>query len=403
MNIKGAVNSDMRAVRDTVADLFISALESGDRPQPVVAWGGPGEGKTNGIYDAAEVVKRKIKQEVEVYVNATACLEPTDVAGVPVPVEIDGITRYTSYLPPWWAYKCSTQYEEDQRKHNSDFNAPPALLFFDDIVSAHFQTQTAFFKVVHEGHVGDLRLRDNVMIVAAGNRVDDKAGAHEMPTPLANRFLHLYAKASVKDWIEWAQHKGKIHPYIVAYIRSCNDDLNTFSTEVANDPDPAFATPRSWEMLSKVMKSSRFNFTTMKENDNLSFLRISSGIVGHGVATKFNGFLRNTNAVVPPEVIVKDPHKAEVPSPRNPDTVYATVTALETYLHENPEHWEAGIVYACRDEMSLDHGICLAHTLFYIITNRLPEAERNKAINSDAIMDICDKYDEVSGLINDSK
>lgn len=382
------VGMAMSELQRVLVGAFVGATKRGKRPRAHMIWGPPGAGKTFTTYAAARDVSRLLEQECQVFDNATSCLEPTDVAGIPTPVEVDGTLRYTKYCCPSWAYLCSVEYEEDERIRRGDpeWTAPPALLFFDDIPAAHFQTQTAFFKGVHEGRWGDLQQRDNVMVVAAGNRVEDNAGANDMPTALANRFVHCYAQPTTDGWIKWAQ-ANDIHPYVYAYIRANKQDLNEFNDDVANRADKAFASARSWESVSEFLWEGQID----RENDN-TFSKVIMGIVGRGVATSFHAFLRNTTAVVPPEEIVKNPKKAKLPSKKNLDALHATIASLEHHIKEHPDTWEAGVIYATRDEMMPDFGCLLANSIVNVVLT-LPADERAEAMGNDAFAELLDKYD----------
>ena len=386
---------NMTEAAELAIAIYADALSEKARPDPLMLWGPPGSGKTMTVYDIGRKMSKKIGQTVEVFANAASCLEPTDVAGVPTPVDVEGITRYTAYLAPHWAYMISEQYEEDMRKSDPDFVAPPMIVFFDDIPAAHFQTQTAFFKGVHEGHWGDMRARVNVMVIAAGNRVEDNAGANDMPTPLANRFQHAYCNPSVADWVKWAQSEGDVHPFVTAYIRANKGDLHEFNEDVAHREEKAFASPRTWEKVSNRLKSGAIPY----EADNALFLKMIAGLIGIGTTTKFLGFLRNTTKVIPPEDIVKDPKKAKIPSPRQVDAMHATITSLEAHIRQHPEDWEAAVVYALRDEMVDDFGIQLAFTVVDIIVTTMTTEQIAKAITGDLIVDLAERYEDLLELL----
>ncbi len=159
------VGMNMSQVRRTIVNRFLDARDAGRAPEAVYVEGAPGQGKTFTVYAAAAQLAKTLGGECKVYCNATAGLEPTEVSGIPWPIELEGITRFTSYVGPKWAWECSREFEEFMRIDDPSYTAPPAILMFDDLPSAHFQTQTAFFKGVHEGQWGDVHQRDNVMVV----------------------------------------------------------------------------------------------------------------------------------------------------------------------------------------------------------------------------------------------
>ena len=372
---------NMGEMADTIVKIFTKALAKGVRPLSVMAWGAPGAGKTMTVYETGRLMSKalKLKNPLKVYANATSCLEPGDVAGVPTPVEIstgegESITRYTAYLGPKWAYECSVEYEEDQRAIRNDpkWLAPPAILFFDDIVAAHFQTQTAFFKGVHEGHWGDVRARENVMVIAAGNRVEDNAGANDMPTALANRFLHLYCNPSTDDWVKWAQTQGNVHPFIIGYIRSNKGHLHEFDADVACRAEKAFASPRTWEMVSNILVDDVIPY----EADSQIFMKVVAGLIGHGLTTNLLGFMRNSNVMVSPDEIIKNPKKAKIPTAGNLDALHSTIASLEAHLRQKPQDWEA-------------------FTIFDVAQKNLKGDELMKVFTGPAIAAMTERYPEI--------
>jgi hypothetical protein len=118
-------------------------------------------------------------------------------------------------------------------------------------------------------------LPKGVDLVAAGNREGDRGVTYRMPSPLANRFVHLEAKVDFDDWQEWAVN-NKIHPEVVGYVGFAKQDLYDFDPKGASK---AFATPRSWCFVSDLLDDD--------DTDNETLTNLISGAVGDGLATKF--------------------------------------------------------------------------------------------------------------------
>jgi len=226
------------------------------------------------------------------------------------------------------------------------------------------------------------------MVVAAGNRVEDNAGANDMPTALANRFQHAYANPTTDDWLKWASSdEGQVHPYVIGYIRNNRDDLNEFNAEVANREEKAFASPRTWEKVSDLFHEG---IISSDEND-VFFTRAVFGLIGVPASTQFLAYMSNTSAVVPPEEIVKNPKKARIPARKNLDALHATIASLEKYIKETPKHWKAGVIYAMREEIVPDVAILLAKTVTEVVYDLNP-AQRAKAMGDDVFIEFADKF-----------
>jgi len=378
----------MTDIRRTIVKAYIEATSRNRAPRAHMVWGPPGVGKTFTIYAAAKEISGMINRPVKVVCQLTSCLEPADITGIPTPIEVEGFGKYTEYLAPKWAWESSKEYVEWKQHHDANYKSDAMILFWDDIVAAHTQTLNALLKGVHEGMWGGLHQRDNVMVLAAGNRVEDNAGAVEMTSALGSRFHQLYAHPLAKDWIKWATDEGNIHPFVVGFIRQCPDMLNEFNAEVAARAEKAFACQRTWHMVSDLVWE-----TKAVETCDL-FGRRVIGTIGRGTATNFLGYMRNTASVVPPEEVVKDPKGARVPTAKQLDVLYATVASLEYYLKNNPKYWAQVAQYALRKELLSDVGVVLAINVASA-TNKLNPAERAKAHGSDLWLEILDRYEEM--------
>ena len=95
-----------------------------------------------------------------------------------------------------------------------------------------------------------------------------------MPTPLANRFVHLELKVDFDSWVDWAV-VNKIHRDVVGYLTFAKGDLYDFDSKSSSR---AFATPRSWTFVSELI-DDRMDANTMTN--------LIAGTVGEGLAIKF--------------------------------------------------------------------------------------------------------------------
>jgi hypothetical protein len=148
------------------------------------------------------------------------------------------------------------------------------VLFLDEMNSAAPAVQAAAYQLILNRRVGQYKLPDNVMIVAAGNRDADKGVTYRMPAPLANRFVHLELAVSFDDWFSWAVDNN-IHKDVVGFLQFSKKDLYDFDPK---SPSRSFATPRSWSFVSELLEDSIDEDTTSD---------LVSGTVGEGLAIKF--------------------------------------------------------------------------------------------------------------------
>ncbi len=342
-----------------------------------IMWGQPGLGKTKGLYNTFEPLGYKILCVL------AGCSEPTDIAGIPFPQE----DLYFDYYVPYWGFLCSKH-----PKVPAEYQGK-MIIFIDDICTAPEQTQAAFFRFVHEGRIGRLQKRDNVKIVAASNRVDDKSAAVDMPMALSNRFFHINVRADSQTWLEWAVSAG-IHPDIVGYIRLSEQNLNRFDDAIKKSSEEnAFPTPRTWELLSDAFHSYEANPVEI-EGLNVK-KRLANGLVGRGVGGEFMTWVENTRSLIPPAEIIKDPETARIPEEKDIDIAYATVSNLEYCMRkeEYKKHWYKFAIYAARFEP-----VALGMILALSVTNLVMTLEPEEiAEHSSALERVMGKYAEQNG------
>jgi len=270
-----------------------------DARQPAMIWGSPGIGKSDIML---QIAKRKGKQLIDIRANL---FDPIDLRGLPN-ISPEGLTSWAipDFLP----------------------REGEGILFIDELPNAPQAVQVSFYQLILDRALGDYALPDGWDIFAAGNRMSDKGATHAMPAPLANRFVHAEVEPNLDDFVDWALTTGKIDNRIIAFLRFRTDLLNAFDPKFK-----AFPTPRSWEMLSKLLNHtpSEIQFETF------------SGTVGEGAATEFTGFLRIVDQLPDLDSLIQNPDTTRVPDTMQAQ--YAVATGLAT--RANPETFPNIIKY----------------------------------------------------------
>jgi hypothetical protein len=189
--------------------------------------GRPGVGKTELVQTLAARIG------AELFDLRLTTIEPQDLRGLPY---FDHAAAKTVWYRP-----------EDL----PDTDAP-AILFLDELTAAAPALQPTVYGLLQERRVGRHRLPDSVMIVAAGNRIEDGAIAYDMGTALSDRLIHMIVQAAPEDWLKHYVVPAGIHPSVAAFIRTRPDLLET--TEDALRRGQMIAcTPRSWTRVSRIM------------------------------------------------------------------------------------------------------------------------------------------------------
>ena len=244
--------SDTRTI--TSKDARTSIARCFETKRPVFLWGPPGIGKSDLIEGIA------IAMNALVIDLRLGQMEPTDLRGIPF------YNKDTGTMD--WAPPVDLPNTELAEKYDN------IVLFLDELTSGAPSVQAAAYQLVLNRKIGNYNLPDNVVIVAAGNRESDKGVTYRMPTPLANRFVHLELKVDFDSWVDWAV-VNKIHRDVVGYLTFAKGDLYDFDSKSSSR---AFATPRSWTFVSELI-DDRMDANTMTN--------LIAGTVGEGLAIKF--------------------------------------------------------------------------------------------------------------------
>lgn len=239
---------------------------------PLMIHGTTGIGKSDSVRAVAkEIAKEKRMEYVENGVDKNkfgmidiriSQLDPSDLRGIP---DLNREEQTTKWLSPNWLPK------EGQ-----------GILFFDEINLAPPSIQGAAYQLILDRRLGEYCLPDGWMIMGAGNRMEDRANVFEMSVPLKNRFIHCSLRTpDVESWTDWALSKG-IDTRIVSYLQM--EGSNLFRFPKPDSKDHAFPTPRSWMIVSRLIKG-------LKSGEEEREILIASA-VGEAVAIQFTAFLK---------------------------------------------------------------------------------------------------------------
>ena len=222
---------------------------------PVFIHGSPGIGKS---YIVAEVAKKHSLELVDVRLSQ---MDPVDLRGVPAIRD-----EQTVWMPPVFFPKDS----------NSN-----GILFLDELNSAPPSVQAAIYQLVLDRKMGEYILPKGWRIICAGNRISDRGVVFRLPTPLANRMVHLSVEARFEDFKLFAIRE-RLHSFVIGFL-GFRPDLLTSEPITDDDSNPAFATPRSYHMLSNVLKTS---------NDTSCISPIIYGLIGYGAGIEFLSYVK---------------------------------------------------------------------------------------------------------------
>ncbi|MFP4187671.1 MAG: AAA family ATPase [Acholeplasmataceae bacterium] len=206
-----------------------------DEHPAIFVTGQPGIGKSQSVREIARRLGSKTDREVTLTDIRLLLFNPIDLRGIPV---ADLKERIAVWLRPQIF---------SMNGDASHIN----ILFLDELTAAPSSVQAAAYQIALDKRIGEHALPPNTFIIAAGNRTEDHSVVYEMPAALKNRFMHFEIKNDFQDWMSWAAKK-EIHPEILKYLKYNPHRLN--AEKFASDTE-VIVTPRSWEMLSKILKT----------------------------------------------------------------------------------------------------------------------------------------------------
>ncbi len=232
-----------------------SMIHAMRKKRPTFLWGPPGIGKSDIVKQITDGFSNSHLIDIRL-----SLWEPTDIKGIPY---FDANVGKMVWGAP------SELPDEDFAAQYDNI-----VVFFDEMNSAAPSVQAAAYQLILNRRVGQYKLPDNVIIVAAGNRESDKGVTYRMPAPLANRFVHFEMAVNFDDWFQWSV-VNKIHKDVVGFLNFSKKDLYDFDPKSSSR---SFATPRSWTFVSELLDDQLDEATTTD---------LVSGAVGEGLAVKF--------------------------------------------------------------------------------------------------------------------
>lgn len=242
----------------------------------VFLWGAPGIGKSDIVREIARDLKWTL---IEFRANLR---EPVDCRGIPV---ADLKTGVTKWLVP----------DELPR---ADRDGENGILFLDELNTASPQMQAALFQLVLERKLGDYVLPDGWTIIAAGNRVSDRAAAQKMPTALRNRFAHFYITPDVNAWTDWAI-TNDVAVEMIAFVRFRPALIH----KMPQGDENAFPTPRSLTKAAEYVDAPK----DVRRD-------LIAAEVGDDCASEIDGFIDMYHSIGTLDDIIADPDNARIPT-----------------------------------------------------------------------------------------
>lgn len=212
-------------------------------------------------------------------------LKEGEIGGLPM--VNNGNTRYAPYHK---LTEMDTYLRENKGK---------GLIFIDELNRCEHAVQQELMNIILNREINGYKLNDRVIVAAAMNPPNNANDSFEsgyevtdMDPAQEDRFVWLNMDSDPKEWIKWGMEEGKIHPMVIDFISTFRDYLN-----YKPEDESIFATPRSWERVSKSL------YIYEKENfDEKTLYNVVKGNVGISLGHEFISFMKtNENLKFSPD------------------------------------------------------------------------------------------------------
>lgn len=186
--LKELLRDNLNALWENDSALHTKHTEAAAMIPPVMVWGAPGVGKSTAV--------RELTQELGIgFIDVRlAQREPVDMRGLPVPDEQENSVK--------WLVSGEWPRSPESR----------GIIMFDELTAADKTLQVAAYEFILDRRLGALyHVPPGWYIMAAGNRIEDRAVSCAMSSALANRFLHVEVATEANSFLEWAK-ENNLHP-----------------------------------------------------------------------------------------------------------------------------------------------------------------------------------------------
>jgi hypothetical protein len=231
-------------------------------------------------------------------------MDTTDLRGIP---KMSG--DMVEAMPPSWVkYFCNEKAE--------------GCIFFDEINLAPPVVQGSAYQIILDRSMSDMKISDNVYMIGAGNRAEDKAFTFDLPLPLRDRFCEMELIPDADSWTSWAA--GNVNPHLVAFVNW----KESYLYKVSESGQDKSTTPRGIARASKLIGKDEIT------DPEVTFLTSIS--CGEAFATEFQAYVKYFQAL-DWDKIYSDPEtvaKLEV------SALFAVSGGLSEHFQKSPDKFD---------------------------------------------------------------
>jgi len=355
---------------------------------PLYIWGATGIGKSDTVKAKGKMLAEKNQREYKAWNKLSSKekheiaehpekyfvmmdirlsqLDPSDLRGLPA---LNGKAVVEWKIPFWLDYVTKEK--------------AMGIVFFDEINLAPPSIQSAAYQLILDRELGEVSIADGISLLAAGNRIEDRANVFDLPLPLQNRFSHVTLNPPAisqtdidKGWTKWALDND-IDPRIVTFLQRYPEMLNP-KTKKDSD-DRAFATPRSWGKYCNAL------IKDVKTNDLNMIELLASAAVGYDTASQFTAFLKFQKEINLKDIL-NNPKKAG--DIKDLDLKYSLLSLIAEWYDVNYGKESLDKVFKIAQNITDEFAILMLR----FVKNKHPHSFRNHAMKLKSGDEILVKY-----------
>jgi hypothetical protein len=354
----------------------IAALQHGVRPNSIELISGPGVGKSSTVYDGCKELARIINEPVGLTTNMLATMQSVDVRGFMLPRLFPDNPRPVTIfsVPPWMPTKLNiVVFTPDGQvfpEGTWQGEVPRVgVCFLDEYGQGEDDTKKAGAELLLHGQVGTDRLPELWRVVAASNRMSDRAGVVRPLTFITNRRMELKIDPHLPTWQDWVNKlppELRPHHFTVSFATRQPDLVFKEETPPGNDP---FCTPRTLVLMDRDLRALRSEDDLKKDRlptDPIA-REVCAGWIGGAEGAQYFVHLKYADALPDIGDIERDPMRAKLPDTRDAQMVCAFMLSH----HVNPKNGERVLRYM--ERLNIDMQVLAMRTITH-------QAERARCV-----------------------
>lgn len=216
----------------TLEALYDNHLMNDARHLNLLIEGEPGCGKTSVVKSFAKLMTKKTGQKFGYCHVHVPTYQPEDLS---LPFINDNRTSYDFLVP-----EGALPFEWSGRPEDDPW-PDMGVVCLDEMPAGSEAVQKSLANLTLERSLHRRNLKAGWMVVATGNRQQDRAGNNRILSHLRDRFTTVEFIVSYQDWIEWYKTTPNPKEEAIAFVRAQPDMLQKFDPKVDISP-----TARSW-------------------------------------------------------------------------------------------------------------------------------------------------------------